>query len=149
MIIKIVGYLSIPENKTTLRPFDYRVQKLVNVIYHTIMRQGSNLQKLNFRNCSYLPKTSIFTTYKPGITNLRSIYIDLVGVIDINQRQPTELLSIVPKFCNDIVCCELFTIRSSLGSVITELFLDIIKSQPLEKMIIYYYPNNMMRNITP
>ena len=65
--------------------YDYRIQKLINVIYHTIMRQGSNLQELKLnghcilviRFMSYfLPKALIFKTYKPGITNLRSIHID-------------------------------------------------------------------------
>src|SRR5437763_378297 len=49
---------------------DCRVQKLVNVIYHVIMRQGSNLQELKLGDY-YFPKISILTTYKPGITNLR------------------------------------------------------------------------------
>jgi hypothetical protein len=66
--------------------YDCRIQKLIDVIYHTIMRQGSNLQELKL-NCYglqtiryssyFLPKASIFKTYKPGITNLRSIHIDL------------------------------------------------------------------------
>src|SRR5438046_6218898 len=50
---------------------DCRVQKLVNVIYHVITRQGSNLQELKLGDY-YFPKISILTTYKPGITNLRS-----------------------------------------------------------------------------
>src|ERR1044072_1784785 len=64
--------------------YDFRVQNLINVIYHKIMRQGSNLQELKLYSnrwtsfsSYYLPKAIIFTTYnKPGITNLRSIHID-------------------------------------------------------------------------
>ena len=60
---------------------DLRVQKLVNVIYHMIMRQGANLQEFyieKFRMVYFytdLPKFSIFTTYEPGITNLRKLKI--------------------------------------------------------------------------
>ena len=42
------------------------------------MRQGCNLQEIKFRRFTeYLPKNlSIFTTYKPGITNLKTLNID-------------------------------------------------------------------------
>ena len=42
-----------------------------------IMRQGSNLQQFyltNFEKAD-LPESSIFTTYKPGITNLSTFYL--------------------------------------------------------------------------
>ena len=80
-------------------PFDQdcRVQKLVNAIYHVIMRQGSNLQELKL-GVDHLPKFSILTTYKPGIKNLRSIEIMYI----INYQDVMKFLSMVPKF-NGIV----------------------------------------------
>src|SRR5947207_240041 len=46
-------------------PQDRRVQKLIDVIYHMIMRQGCNLQEFNVKlyQIDYidLPKFSIFT----------------------------------------------------------------------------------------
>jgi|ERR1051325_4057658 hypothetical protein len=95
---------------------DCRVQKLINVIslYHAIMRQGPDLQELEF--CllfNYLPKFSIFTTYKPGITNLRSVDMNLDYLDDSCDCQKViELLSVVPKFCNGIIHCELWMQRN-------------------------------------
>src|SRR6266496_5120426 len=61
---------------------DNRVQKLMDVIYHMIMRQGSNIQKFNlnvFQSDFYidLPKVSTFMTFNPGITDLRSLNMEI------------------------------------------------------------------------
>src|ERR1044072_2731171 len=109
--------------------YDYRVQKLINVIYHTIMRQGSNLQELKLNcygpqtiryNSYFLPKASIFKTYKPGITNLRSIHIDLDS--GVQHQKAVEFLNMLPKFCNGIV-----NLNLRVESIIdVQPFLDII-----------------------
>src|SRR5436190_13098687 len=57
--------------RSTSRGQDCRIQKLVNVIYHMIMRQGSNLQEFSIYDIcgniySDLPKCSTFTFYEPG-----------------------------------------------------------------------------------
>src|SRR2546423_1652764 len=45
--------------RNTTRGQDCRVQKLVNVIYHMIMRQGSNLQEIWFCNYSGNTRTDL------------------------------------------------------------------------------------------
>src|ERR1043165_4818310 len=125
-------------NESVDEHYDCRIQKLIDVIYHTIMRQDSNLQELKLnghcilviRFMSYfLPKALIFKTYKPGITNLRSIHIDLDS--GIQHQKTIEFLNMLPKFCNGIVKLNL-----KVESIDVQPFLDIIKSQPLEKMVI-------------
>src|SRR3954452_11970514 len=78
---------------------DCRVQKLVNVIYHMIMRQGSNLQEFDIGryDVSYtaLPKLSIFTTYEPGITNLRTLKLSFVGYGEVENA--IEFLNMISK----------------------------------------------------
>ena len=106
---------------------DCRIQRMVNAIYHVIMRQGSNLQEL-ILNRDHWPKISILTTYKPGITNLRSIKIECMG-----GQEDTEFLSMVPKFCSGIINLNLYMSELYISTTI----LDIVKSQPLERMKFY------------
>ena len=110
-------------------PQDCRVQKLINVIYHMIMWQGSNLQEFGviLGNCDDvdLPKFSVFMTYKPGITNLRSFNIH------IELQNTVEFLSMVSNFYNGIVNCKLWI------EVFRDAFLDFIKLQPLERLMIH------------
>src|ERR1051325_10270154 len=87
---------------------DCKFQKLANAIYHMIMRQGSNLQEFNLSldrsvhsvvGFIDLPRFSIFTTYNPGITNLKSLTI----AVDLNDEKMKyqnviEFLSKVSKF---------------------------------------------------
>jgi hypothetical protein len=116
---------------------DCRVQKLVNVIYRVIMRQGSNLQEFDLNlsddlpGCTYLPKVEIFTSYKPGIRNLRSISVNLNYK---NYQNTIEFLSMITKSCNGIVNCKLWIY--SLNSVFVKPLLDIFKSQPLKSSLI-------------
>src|SRR5438045_3939656 len=102
-----------------------------------IMRQGSNLQKFsidNTRENTYpdFPKCSTFTAYEPGITNLRSLRISLDKIIDGGYENIIEFLNMVSKSCNGIVDCEL-----KLKSPFPESLVDIIKSQPLERLSLY------------
>ena len=78
----------------------------------------------------YFPKAIIFTTYKPGITNLRSIHIDFGS--DIQYQEAVEFLNMLPKFCSGIVKLNLRISKSMKMNF--QPFLDIIKSQPLEKI---------------
>ncbi|CAG8437896.1 11553_t:CDS:2 [Rhizophagus irregularis] len=112
------------------------------------MRKGSNLQEfvlfINSRNYYIdLPKFSIFTIYKPGITNLTSlsieVYFDLVDD-DKRYQNTIEFLSNVSKFCNCIINCEFWI--SNLSNALTKPFLDIIKLQPLERILIDTYTDN-------
>src|SRR5438552_3048922 len=93
------------------------------------MRQGSKLQELKLGD--HWPKISILTTYKPGITNLRSIYIANI-IID---QEAMKFLSMVPKFCNGIINFDLYVSELYISTTI----LDIVKSQPLERMKFYNY----------
>ncbi|RIA99193.1 hypothetical protein C1645_811658 [Glomus cerebriforme] len=127
-----------------------KVRKLTSIIYHMIMRKGSNLREfilfMNSRN-NYidLPKFSIFTTYKPGISNLSSLNIEVnfdFVVDEMRYLNTIEFLNMVSKFCNGIVNCEFWI--SDLNSTLTKPFLDIIKSQPLKRIFIDTYINNSM-----
>ncbi|RIA83576.1 hypothetical protein C1645_860744 [Glomus cerebriforme] len=120
---------------------DYRVQKLMDVIYHMIMRQGSNLQKFNlnvFQSDFYidLPKFSTFMTFNPGITDLKSLNmeIDLEHNNDIGCQNTIEFLSTIPTFCHNIINCDLWIFK--LNSTFVKPFLDIIRLQPLERLLI-------------
>src|ERR1051325_2418851 len=101
---------------------DYRIQKMVNVIYHVILRQGSNIREFDLRfydfpESVYLPKFSMFTTYKPGITNLRSFKIG-----DTENQNTIGFLTKLSKFCNGIINCELWT---SVQSIMQNAFIEI------------------------
>src|SRR3954454_4896751 len=72
-VYHIATWLELSSGNDINKSQDCRVQKLVNVIYHAIIRQGSNLKKIKFYSISHSPKISILTTYNPAITNLRSI----------------------------------------------------------------------------
>jgi hypothetical protein len=149
--VRIIDHASCVDNIVDwLKPLepteDCRVQKLVNVIYQTIMRQGSNLRELRFSGYHYhqnsyqdyyidLPKFTIFTTYIPGITNLECLRMDLNEADDMKLPNTLEFLSMVSTFCCNIVKYDLNT--TDLGSNFAKKLLDIIKSQPLKKMNIY------------
>src|SRR5581483_5178249 len=108
------------------------------VIFNMIMRNGSNLQELITGDCD-LPKFSTFTYYKPGITNLKSLNIDVIK----NHQNTIEFLSAVSKFCNSIVDCEL----SISANVTASLSLDVIKFQPLERLLINIHNQNFKKVI--
>ncbi|GBC06122.1 hypothetical protein RclHR1_06630011 [Rhizophagus clarus] len=120
---------------------DYRIRMLINVIYHMIMREGSNIQEfvviVNWNNYVDLPNFSTFNSFKPGIVNLRSLdieaYLDLINDSTI-YNNTIEFLSQVSKLCNGVVNCELCF--SKLDDALTNTFLDIIKLQPLERVLI-------------
>ncbi|CAB4473932.1 uncharacterized protein OCT59_023426 [Rhizophagus irregularis] len=120
---------------------DCRIRKLVNVIYHMIMREGSNIQEfvviVNWNNFIDLPNFSTFSSFKPGIMNLKSLdieaYLDLINDSTI-YKNTIEFLSKVSRLCNSIINCELCFSR--LDNALTNTFLDIIKLQPLERILI-------------
>ncbi|RIA87003.1 hypothetical protein C1645_878316 [Glomus cerebriforme] len=127
---------------------DCRVQKLISAIYHMIMRKGANLQEIDitvsqngFYSSSHiidLPKFSIFTTYKPGITNLRSLNIEVDMNSSIDKYQNiTEFLTMLSKFCNSIVNYELFIHELNEQNIFINPFLEIIKLQPLVRLLMY------------
>ena len=98
-----------------------------------IMRQGSNLQEFSIDDIwgTDLPKCSTFTAYEPGITNLKSLRIKLING---EYENIIEFLNMMSKSCNGIVECYLV-----LSSLFPEPFLDIIKSEPLERLSLYSY----------
>jgi len=118
--------------KSSSKTDDCRIQKLINAIYHMFMRQGSNLQEFNLSFYDSrlkhidLPKYSVFTTYEPGITNLKSLIIG-----DVYNQNTIEFLSEVSKFRDSIIRCELYI---SEHGVFVKPLLDIFKSQPLEEI---------------
>jgi hypothetical protein len=124
---------------------DCRFQKLANVIYHMIMRQGSNLQEFSLELKSNddfidMPKFSIFTTYNPGITNLKSLSIRLyVSDEDMKYQNVIEFISKVSRLCNGIINCE--SVGSNLHRSFADSFVDIMKLQPLERIMLNYYYN--------
>ncbi|RIA79779.1 hypothetical protein C1645_844626 [Glomus cerebriforme] len=140
----IVSWIKI-SNKIISRYQNYqdcRVRKLVDAIYHMIMREGSNLQELiiiiNWDNYIDLPNFSIFTSFKPGIINLKfldiEIYLDLINE-EIIYQDTIEFLSKVSKYCNGIINIELNFSR--LNNALIKAFLDIIKLQPLKKILMH------------
>ncbi|GBB93534.1 hypothetical protein RclHR1_02190009 [Rhizophagus clarus] len=121
---------------------DCRVKKLIKVIYHMIIRQGSNLKEINlrvFQSDFYidLPKFSIFQNQIPGIMNLRSLKvdIDLESSDDKRYENTMEFLKSIHKSCNNIINCDLLIYK--LNYNIVKEFLNIIKSQPLKRISIY------------
>src|SRR3954471_11706671 len=101
------------------------------------MRDGSNLQEFViefWENYIDLPTISIFTTYKPGITNLRTLIVNLdlhYNISNTEYQNTIEFLNMVPKFCKDIVNCELWIPE------FVKLSLDLIKLQPLKRMSVF------------
>ena len=134
-----------------------KTQKLVNVIYHMIMRQGSNLQELVIANLidfdnsfvTGLSNFSIFNTYKPGITNLRSLNIGIIpGRNGTSYQNIVEFLSSLSQFCNGIVDCELRIYGLNKYSTFTESLLDIIMLQPLERITMTIDKGDIAKNFT-
>ena len=120
----IITWLNMSNNR-----WDCRIKKLVNVIYYMIMRQGSNLEEIKLTSDDIdLPRFSIFTTYNPGISNLKSLVFGNPSCQNI-----MEFLSMVPKLCNRIIDCELYCPDNASIKV----SLNIIKSQPLERMLFF------------
>ncbi|GES80954.1 hypothetical protein GLOIN_2v637630 [Rhizophagus clarus] len=137
----IITWLNPSEGYDVDKHQDYRVQKLMDVIYHMIMRQGSNIQKFNLnvsQSDSYidLPKVSTFITFHPGITDLRSLNmeIDLGHNNNIGCQNTIDFLNIIPTFCRNIINCDLWIFK--LNNIFVKPFLDIIQLQPLERMLI-------------
>src|SRR5437763_118715 len=94
-----------------------------------IMRQGSNLEEIKLTSDDIdLTRFSIFTTYNPGISNLKSLVFGNPSCQNI-----MEFLSMVPKLCNRIIDCELYCPDNASIKV----SLNIIKSQPLERMLFF------------
>ena len=114
----------------------YIVEKLVCAIYHMLMRTGSNLREFAFEfwdDYVYFPNISTFTTYKPGITNLRSLIVN-INANKTECQNIVEFLSMIPNFCNGIVDFELWIPK--LSDSFSRLLLDMIKLQPLENLLI-------------
>lgn len=137
----IITWLNPSEGYDVDRYQDYRVQKLMDVIYHMILRQGSNIQKFKLnvsQNDSYidLPKVSTFITFNPGITDLRSLNmeIDLGHNHYMSCQNTIEFLTIIPTFCRNIINCDLWIFK--LNRIFVKPFLDIIQLQPLERVLI-------------
>uniref|UniRef100_U9TZ54 Uncharacterized protein n=1 Tax=Rhizophagus irregularis (strain DAOM 181602 / DAOM 197198 / MUCL 43194) TaxID=747089 RepID=U9TZ54_RHIID len=137
----IITWLNPSEGYDVDRHQDYRVQKLMDVIYHMILRQGSNIQKFKLnvsQNDSYidLPKVSTFITFNPGITDLRSLNmeIDLGHNHYMSCQNTIEFLTIIPTFCRNIINCDLWIFK--LNKIFVKPFLDIIQLQPLERVLI-------------
>lgn len=137
----IITWLNPSEGYDVDKHQDYRVQKLMDVIYHMILRQGSNIQKFKLnvsQSDSYvdLPKVSTFITFNPGITDLKSLNmeIDLEYSHYMGCQNTIEFLTIVPTFCRNIINCVLWIFK--LNSNFIKPFLDIIQLQPLQRMLI-------------
>ncbi|RIA95397.1 hypothetical protein C1645_816783 [Glomus cerebriforme] len=110
---------------------DCRVPKLIDVIYHVIMRQGCKLESINIYY--ELPKPSIFANYELGIKNLYSLKMECIDF----KVDTIEFLSMLSIKCNKIVECNL-KISYNRNLEINPL-IDIIKSQPLKKVLIETY----------
>ncbi|RIA87937.1 hypothetical protein C1645_877731 [Glomus cerebriforme] len=118
---------------------DCRVRKLIDAIYHMIMRKSSSLQEFIIiisENYINLPKPSIFTTYQPGISNLRSLNItnslNFINDNDTKYHNIMEFLIMVSKFCNCIISSH--TCVSSLKIIFK--ISEIVKLQPLKRISI-------------
>lgn len=123
---------------------NFKIQNLVNVIIHMIMRQGSNLQELCINVGEFdLPDISTFIKYKPGITNLKSLSIYIGRSVKENETKYQnfkKFLEIVPKYCNNIVNCSVVLNNSFTRSLVCmdlkdsfmKSLFNIIQSQPLE-----------------
>jgi hypothetical protein len=117
---------------------DYEVQKLINSIYNMIFRKSSVLQEFEInvtkKNYVDLPRFSIFTL---GIRNLKSLTIFNLDLIsnDIKHQNTSQFLDMITKNCNCIVNFELWI--KSPKSVFAKKYLDIIKLQPLKKVLLY------------
>ena len=133
---------------------DCRIQKLANAMYHMIMRQGSNLQELNLSpyNDGFIdtPRFSTLITYNPGITNLKSLSIELGRIKNSENKHQNviEFISKVSKCCNGIINCEISSLdvlsnisnmHLSSISLVADSLADIVKSQPLERIVLDGY----------
>ncbi|GBC06259.1 hypothetical protein RclHR1_06710009 [Rhizophagus clarus] len=117
---------------------DLITQKLINVICHMLMRAGSNLKEfvifLDFGTFD-LPTISIFTTYTPGITNLKSLKVEIINdSLTCQITNTIKFLNTIPKVCNGIIKLKIWIFRAS-SEIITPI-LDIIKSQPINNISI-------------
>ncbi|GBB86709.1 hypothetical protein RclHR1_01310005 [Rhizophagus clarus] len=117
---------------------DCRVQKLIDAIYHMIIRKSPILQEfeINVTKKGYfdLPKFSI---NEPGFRNLRSLTVFNLDLIydDAKHQNTTIFLNMVSTFCEGLVNLELWV--KSLNSVLAKQYLDIIKFQPLKRILMY------------
>ncbi|GBC01383.1 hypothetical protein RclHR1_04170008 [Rhizophagus clarus] len=129
-----------------------RVQKFIDAIYQMIIQKSSILQEfevnITHRSCVNLPRASTFTNYEPGFKNLKSLTIfNLDLIIDEARLQnTTEFLNIISQNCNCIDNFELWI--KSFNSAFANQYLDIIKTQPLKKLLIYLdNPGNVPFNL--
>ncbi|CAG8632779.1 uncharacterized protein OCT59_011859 [Rhizophagus irregularis] len=109
------------------------IQKLIDVIYHMLMRARSNMKEfvIFLDHESYnLPDISNVTTYSSGIANLK--YLEVEIMYDIRWQNTIKFLSILSKVCNGIVKFKLWILQTN-KEIITPI-LDIIKSQPINNM---------------
>ena len=129
--MNIIAWLKYSDEKELSIEEDYRIQKLASVIYHMIFRQGCNIQQFDLiipLDVTYIdfPRFSIFTTHKPGITNLKSLHMH-INLNLFKYKNTIEFLNMTPKFCSNIQIFE------SNGEFI-DPFLGVIKLQPLKKL---------------
>ncbi|CAB4402943.1 unnamed protein product [Rhizophagus irregularis] len=117
-----------------MRNIDYAVQKVVDIIYHMIIRKSSTLQEFEVDVAQEnFPKIPSFTNY--GFKYLRSLTIVDLVTDDEKLQNIAEFLNMVSKYCNYIVNLELCI--NSFDNVFLKQYLDIIKLQPLKKITIY------------
>ncbi|CAG8669278.1 15511_t:CDS:2 [Rhizophagus irregularis] len=116
---------------------DIIIQKLIDIIYHMFMRARSNLKEfvIFMDYGSYdLPNISTFTTYNPGITNLRSLKLEIISY-SIKSQNIIEFLRTLSKVCNGIIRFKIWLLQ--IRNEILLPILDIIKSQPINNLSIY------------
>jgi hypothetical protein len=127
---------------------DFIIQKLIDVLYHMFMRAESNLKDfVIFMDLgSYdLPNISTFTTYNPGITNLKTLKLEIIND-SIRRQNSIELLSKISKVCNEINNFQIWA-DQSISKIMLPI-LDIIKLQPIKSIYIHYNSINNMGDIS-
>ncbi|GBC09528.1 hypothetical protein RclHR1_08950006 [Rhizophagus clarus] len=119
---------------------DKRVQCLINVIYHVVIRQGLNLQEFDI--CIDNKIDMLFVkdlVQHEGITNLRTLHLGLkVNKIkrkNDNVSHTKTFLTQLPILCQKIVNLNLYIHKLNIHFV--SLISYLIKSQPLERIYIY------------
>ncbi|CAB4380798.1 unnamed protein product [Rhizophagus irregularis] len=127
---------------------DIIIQKLIDIIYHMFMRARSNLKEfvIFMDYGSYdLPNISTFTTYNPGITNLRSLKLEIISY-SIKSQNIIEFLRTLSKVCNGIIRFKIWLLQ--IRNEILLPILDIIKSQPINNLSICYTITHNIEDIS-